>query len=267
MKLKTPMTASAVEAATAVNPWSTACGMKCCPTSPLEVAPQMKNVPARNQKSDVRTARRMTPRSGGGVWTTSPSATPSGRVPTSAGSSRTRARTGRTRAIESTASTIAPRRHPVVTASAVSSGKKISWPVLLLAPRMPVTRPRWRTNQRVATVGPRTLATSPVPIPEIRPKTTVSCQISRTRLVANSDRLVTTRLIRTTLRTPIRPMSQPLSGPLSPNATNPMAAANETVAVDHSGSSVMVSRKAPGADRTPAVTITTMAVTATTTHP
>ena len=41
----------------------------------------------------------------------------------------------------------------------------------------------------------------------------------------------------------------------------------ETAAVDQPGSSVIDRMKAPGADRTPAVTSTTIAVTATTTHP
>ena len=37
----------------------------------------------------------------------------------------------------------------------------MSWPVLVLAPRIPVTRPRWRTNQRVATVGPEDAGDEP----------------------------------------------------------------------------------------------------------
>src|SRR5688500_7870750 len=266
-KLKKPMTASAPDAATAVNPWSTACGMKCWPTRPLDVAPQMKNVPARNQQSDVRTARRITPGSPGRVGTIAPSVTPSGRTPTSAGSSRTHRRTGTIRTSARTPRTTAPNRQPTVTANAVNSGKKMSCPVLVLAPRMPVTRPRCLTNQRVATVGPRTLATSPVPSPEASPKSSVSCQISRTRLVAISAMPVTTRLRRTTARTPIRAMSQPLNGPDRPKTTSPAAAANDTDAVDQPGSSVIESRNAPGAERTPAVTSTTTAVTATTTHP
>ena len=66
------------------------------------------------------------------------------------------------------------------------------------------------------------------PEPGESPKNRVSCQISRTRLVATRAPAVTTRLSRTTLRTPIRPISQPLSGPDRPNTTSPTAAANET---------------------------------------
>ena len=60
----------------------------------------------------------------------------------------------------------------------------MSCPVLVLADSSPVTSPRSLTNQRVATVAPRTLATSPVPSPDRNPNARVSCQISRTRLVA-----------------------------------------------------------------------------------
>ncbi len=61
--------------------------------------------------------------------------------------------------------------------------------------------------------------------------------------------------------------SQPLSGPDRPKTTRPAAAANDTDAVDQPGSVVIDRRNAPGADRTPAVTSTTTAVTATTTQP
>ena len=91
-------------------------------------------------------------------------------------------------------SRVAPVRQPATTATVVSSGKKISWPVLLLAPRIPVTRPRCRWNQRVATVGARTDATRPVPNPDRRPNSSVSCQISRTKLDAMDATLVISRL-------------------------------------------------------------------------
>jgi hypothetical protein len=78
---------------------------------------------------------------------------------------------------------------------------------------------------------------------------------------------VMSRLISTTERTPIREISQPLSGPDRPNTTRPAAAANDTEAVDQPGSAVIDRMNAPGADRTPAVTSTTTAVTATTTQP
>ena len=112
--------------------------------------------------------------------------------------------------------TMAPIRQPAATARAVRNGKKMSWPALVLAPKIPMTRPRSFTNQRVATVGPRTLATSPVPRPDSRPNSSVSCQISRTRLGREQRDAGHARLSSTTFLTPIRPISQPLIGPANP---------------------------------------------------
>ena len=67
-------------------------------------------------------------------------------------------------------SSVAPVRQPAITASAVSSGKKMSCPVLLLAPRMPVTRPRCAMNQRVATVGREDAGHEPGPEPGHQPE-------------------------------------------------------------------------------------------------
>jgi len=78
---------------------------------------------------------------------------------------------------------------------------------------------------------------------------------------------VTTRLSSTTFFTPMRPINEPLIGPARPKTISPAAAANETEAVDQPGSPVIDSRKAPGAARIPAVTSTTIDVTATTTQP
>ncbi len=78
---------------------------------------------------------------------------------------------------------------------------------------------------------------------------------------------MTARLSSTTFLTPMRPISEPLTGPAKPNTISPAAAANDTDAVDQPGSPVIVSRNAPGAERTPAVIRTTIAVTATTTQP
>ncbi len=59
---------------------------------------------------------------------------------------------------------------------AAASGRKTSWPVAVLAPRMPSTSPRRSTNQRVETIAPITIAVSPVPIPTTTPQNTNSCQ-------------------------------------------------------------------------------------------
>ena len=95
----------------------------------------------------------------------------------------------------------------------------------------------------------------------------MSCQISVTTLDTSSATAVTTRLSTTTRLTPSRPINEPDNGPASPHSTRPAAAAKDTEAVDQPGSSVIDRRNAPGAARTPAVTRTTVAATATTTHP
>ena len=57
---KTPITASKPAAVTCGMPWSCAAGMKCDCTAPFVVHPQMKNVPARSQKSRTWIAWRRT---------------------------------------------------------------------------------------------------------------------------------------------------------------------------------------------------------------
>ena len=47
-----------------------------------------------------------------------------------------------------------------------STGRNTSWPVELAALNTPMTTPRWRTNQRLATIAPKTRASEPVPMPD-----------------------------------------------------------------------------------------------------
>jgi hypothetical protein len=67
-------------------------------------------------------------------------------------------------------------RHPPAVAIAARLGRKISAPVAVLVVRMPMTRPRFLTNQRLTTVAPRTMATQPEPRPENRPQVSTNCQ-------------------------------------------------------------------------------------------
>jgi hypothetical protein len=110
----------------------------------------------------------------------------------------------------------APARHPALTARVVSTGKKISWPALTLAPKTPVTRPRSVTNHRFAMVGPSTLATRPLPRPATSPKKIVSCQISRETVDAIRAPAVSPRLRTVTALIPMAAMSRPEIGPASP---------------------------------------------------
>ena len=49
-------------------------------------------------------------------------------------------------------------------------------PVAALAVRVPMTRPRRESNQRLATVAPSTMAVKPVPSPTISPQVSHICQ-------------------------------------------------------------------------------------------
>ena len=69
----------------------------------------------------------------------------------------------------------AAQRQPGPCASCAIAGRKISWPVELAAENRPVTRPRWRTNQRLATMAPKTSAMAPVPTPTGTPHRNHSC--------------------------------------------------------------------------------------------
>jgi hypothetical protein len=158
-------------------------------------------------------------------------------------------------------------RQPALTASVVSTGKKMSWPALTLAPKTPVTRPRSVTNHRFAIVGPSTLATSPLPRPATNPKKIVSCQISRENVDAISAAAVDPRLSSVTALIPMAAMSRPEIGPASPYVRMPTAAANERAPVLQPGSCCIESRNAPGAARTPAVATSTTAAMATTIQP
>ena len=70
----------------------------------------------------------------------------------------------------------AAQRQPCELAAAAMSGRKSSWPVALAAEKIPVTRPRWVTNQRFATIAPKTRAMAPVPVPTTRPQSSHRCQ-------------------------------------------------------------------------------------------
>ena len=183
----------------------------------------------------------MIPASGGGGGRTGPSGAPSGRSPTSDGSLRTRTRTGATRMNARTANAIAVTRQSKAMASTVRTGMNTSCPAELLAPKIPLTSPRLRTNQRRR--RPRTLATSPVPMPASRPNDSVSCQISVTTLDTSSATAVTTRLTTTTRLTRAAPSTSPTAARRARTARGPRRP-NDTEAVDQPGSSVIDRRNA-----------------------
>ena len=153
------------------------------PTRPLVVKPQTKKVPARSQKS--RLSR--------------PSFRPlnavlSGLALLRHGDGHDRYRAERRlrrhrRAIPAiattpaesavarqTATTITTGFQPPHSWMADKAGKKINVPVEVEAASNPITSPRWVTNQRLTMVADSTLATQPLPMPEITPHSRINCQ-------------------------------------------------------------------------------------------
>ncbi len=66
-------------------------------------------------------------------------------------------------------------RQPWVLASEAISGRNTSPPADWAAVRTPLTRPRWRTNQRPVTVATKASAVAPVPTPMHTPQSRTSC--------------------------------------------------------------------------------------------
>lgn len=174
MMSKTPMTASSEAAAVMGMPWSWAEGTKCVRIRPLVEAPQIANVPASSQKGPVRaaststrTVRRAAPRAGAGFSAYSP---PYGASPTSAGWSRSSSQTNGTTTRAARATVTDAGRQPCRSTIQAHSGRKTSCPDAPAAVRMPVTRPRRATNQRLVTVAEKDIAIAPVPRPTSRPQ-------------------------------------------------------------------------------------------------
>ena len=66
-------------------------------------------------------------------------------------------------------------RQPVRVTRMPKSGRKISWPVALLAVRMPITVPRFVSNQRLTIVAPATRLMLPAPMPTMPPHSSKNC--------------------------------------------------------------------------------------------
>jgi hypothetical protein len=181
-------------------PWSCAAGTKCVPISPLVVAPQIakpatsaQKVRVRAASRSARTASRAAPgRTASTPWLASctgespgsaSSSAPYAVTPRSSGRSRRTSTTSGTTDRAAAAMTSDATRQPVCVATTATTGRKISWPVALPAVRMPVTSPRWRTNQRWATVAAKTRAMEPVPSPISTPHVSTSCHDDCTKTV------------------------------------------------------------------------------------
>ena len=96
------------------------------------------------------------------------------------------------------------------------AGRKTSWPVELAAEKTPMTTPRCRTNQRFATIAPKTSASEPVPTPTAKPQSSHSCQaevITRVRPEPSATRASEAAATR---RTPNRSISAAANGAVRP---------------------------------------------------
>ncbi len=100
--------------------------------------------------------------------------------------------------------------------SCASSGRKMSVPVAMLAVRMPMTRPRSFTNQRLTMVAASTMAMQPVPMPDSTPQVRMSCQDSVMNRLRNADSDIRPSASASVRRTPKLCISAAANGPMRP---------------------------------------------------
>ena len=137
-------------------------------------------------------------------------------VPTAAGLSARTSSTNGTSSAVATVTTSAAARQPGPAASATITGRNTSWPVALAAEKIPVTRPRWASNHRLATMAPNTRAMDPVPAPMATPQSSHSCQAAVMKVVRALAVPTRAREIATTRRMPNRSISAAANGAVSP---------------------------------------------------
>ena len=96
------------------------------------------------------------------------------------------------------------------------AGRKTSWPVELAAEKTPMTTPRWRTNQRFATIAPNTSASEPVPTPTAKPQSSQSCQAEVMTRVRPEPAATSSSAAATTRRRPNLSIRAAANGAVSP---------------------------------------------------
>ena len=132
------------------------------------------------------------------------------------------------------------------------TGRKSSWPVAPAAVRMPITRPRRATNQRLAIVAAKTMAIEPVPTPISSPQVSISCQPSRTRTVSPLPAATSSRATLVTRRMPKRSIRAAANGAITPYRTRLTLTAPDIRVRDQPNSSSSGTISTPGAARKPA---------------
>ena len=192
---KTPIRASRPAAVVCGMPWSWAAGMKWVPIRPFVDQPQIQKVPTRIQKVRDRRLSRSVPTASRAARGLPRRATGPARASGSgaldavgAVRRRRRRRRGGRASDQQHERHEEERRRPVTTSAAYRQpgpvgerprcrgGRRAGRPRRPRR-RCPVTRPRWAsTNQRFATIAPRTSAIAPVPTPTATPHSSHSCQ-------------------------------------------------------------------------------------------
>ena len=137
-------------------------------------------------------------------------------VPTSAGPSRSTHQTSGTSSRANTLTRPAAHRQPGPSASCAIAGRNTSWPVELAAEKTPTTTPRCRTNQRLATIAPKTRASEPVPMPTAKPHNSHSCQALVITRVSPEPTATRASAAATTRRTPKRSIRAAANGAVRP---------------------------------------------------
>ena len=132
------------------------------------------------------------------------------------------------------------------------NGRKTSWPAALPAVRMPITSPRFLTNQVLAMVAANTRAMEPVPSPISRPQVSRICHDWFTSTVRALPAPISTRAVAVTARMPNRSISAAANGAVSPKRTRLMLTAADSTVVDQPNSCCNGTIRTPGAARKPA---------------
>ncbi len=267
----TPTSASRLAAVVTGMPWSCAAGMKCVPTRPAVVAPQIANDPASSQNALLRAASRSTRSERASALPSvtgagGASVAPYGNRPRSAGRSRISSSTGTATTVDASETTTTAVRQPCCSTSRASSGMKTRLPAAPPAVSTPVTRPCLALNQRPETVVAKAPAIEPLPSPTRTPQHRISCQLCVIRTVRPAPVEMVSSAQTTTSRTPKRSISAAANGAVSPYSVRLTETALAIVACDQPNSLFSASIIRPGVERNPAEPTRTSSATAATTQ-
>ena len=157
-------------------------------------------------------------------------------------------------------------RQPGPSATRAIAGRNSRCPLAPAAEKIPITRPRCRTNQRLATIAPKTRAIAPVPTPTASPQSSHSCQAWVMTSVRPEPIATSVSEATTTRRMPKRSISAAANGAVTPYRTRLSVTAPLVVARDQPKSSSRGSSSAPVDERNPAAATRAPMVIAATNH-